>query len=400
MSRSKKFPKRLVVKEVNIENLNNNIFVSGVYEEAYIVFRYKNNVIGHSRFQVKSGVINVYDLYNFLPTLAENIWKIHFNSDSLQKYEYPSVSLVICTHDRTNDLKNCLESINNLLYENLEIIIIDNCPSNDSTRKLVEKYPSVIYIIEPNLGLDYARNKGLLVAKSDIIAFTDDDAVVDKYWLRELVKNFSDPSVGIVTGITMPNELETEAQILFEEISCFNRGFVKKEYDFLKINPVGAGQVGAGVNMAIRKSIVKEVGTFDVALDGGTVTYSGGDHEYFYRTLAKGYRIVYDPSALVWHTHRKNFESLKRTIYGYGVGVYSWWTRSLFREKEYSVIIVALCWFINYYIKRIIKSVLFLPNRIPFKYTLFELFGATIGPFNYLRSYYKSNKNQSKVLIS
>jgi GT2 family glycosyltransferase len=178
------------------------------------------------------------------------------------------------------------------------------------------------------LGLNVARNRALAEAQHDVVAFTDDDAVPDPAWLDSLLRNFNDPLVVCVTGLTMPLELETKSQEWFERYNPFSRGFRRTVYDNRYYHPIGAGRIGAGANMAFRRSVVEYVGFFDEALDGGTPTHSGGDTEMFSRILSQGYRIVYEPAALNWHCHRQTQEELRRTIYGYGVGVYAFWTRS------------------------------------------------------------------------
>src|SRR6266567_2037807 len=83
-----------------------------------------------------------------------------------------------------------------------------------------------------------------------IVAFNDDDALPDPNWLRVLLRNFADPLVVCVTGLTMPMELETEAQEWFERCSSFVRGFTRTVYDQTRLHPLAAGKVGAGANMA------------------------------------------------------------------------------------------------------------------------------------------------------
>ena len=74
----------------------------------------------------------------------------------------------------------------------------------------------------------------------------------------------------------------------------------------------------------------EEVGLFDEALDAGTPTRAGGDNDIFYRLLAAGHRIVYDPAALSWHRHRREWPELRRTVFGYGVA----WDESIPAQLE------------------------------------------------------------------
>ncbi|BDA72035.1 hypothetical protein CAL7716_062010 [Calothrix sp. PCC 7716] len=144
---------------------------------------------------------------------------------------FPLVTVAVCTRDRTSDLALCLEGIRQLDYPNLDILIVDNAPSDDATKQLVEEYPDIRYICEPRPGLDWARNRAIIEAKGEIIAYTDDDVVVDAGWVKALAKVFTENSeVMAVTGLVVPFELETEAQILFEIYGGFGRGFERKWY--------------------------------------------------------------------------------------------------------------------------------------------------------------------------
>ncbi len=181
-------------------------------------------------------------------------------------------------------------------------------------------------------------------------------------WLNALLSNFDDPMVAVVTGLTLPLELETGAQQWFEQTNSFGRGFVRKVFDLNTISPLAAGGVGAGVNMAIRRSALEEIGMFDELLDGGTSTLSGGDQEFFYRTLARGFRIVYEPKAVVHHKHRRDRQALRHTIYGYGVGLFAWWTRALLIEREFSLLLAAPSWFLQHHVRHLLRSLLQSPE--------------------------------------
>src|SRR5206468_10948801 len=112
-------------------------------------------------------------------------------------------------------------------------------------------------------------------------------------WLRALVRNFDDPLVYCVTGLTMPLQLEAEAQEWHERYTTFVRGFRRRVFDGATFNPTAGGQAGSGVNMALRRRVLQELGPFDEALDARTRTQSGGDGEMFSRILSSGYRMVF-----------------------------------------------------------------------------------------------------------
>jgi cellulose synthase/poly-beta-1,6-N-acetylglucosamine synthase-like glycosyltransferase len=208
--------------------------------------------------------------------------------------ETPLVTVAVCTRDRTEDLRVCLDALVRLDYPDLDMLVVDNAPSDDATKLLVEdSYPRVRYVREPRPGLDWARNRAIAEARGEIVAYTDDDVVVDPGWVWALVGAFGDSQVMAVTGLVVPYELETEAQVLLERYGGFGRGFVRRYWRIPDaktrqlVRYLGGGQYGAGANMAFRRSVFEDVGNFDPALDAGTSTKTGGDTEMFFRVLRK-----------------------------------------------------------------------------------------------------------------
>ncbi len=241
-----------------------------------------------------------------------------------------TVSVVVCTRDRPIDLKSCLESILNIDPAPGETIVIDNAPASELTRHVVGEFSGVRYVQEPRPGLDWARNRGLLESKGEIVAFTDDDVIVDTRWIGELVRAMdSQPKPGIVTGLIVPLEFESEAQEQFEIYGGFGRGFEQRSFFHprgegpMPWKFAGTGHLGSGANMAIHREVFEHLGGFAPELDTGTATEGGGDLEMYYRTLKGGYSITYHPSALVWHRHREDPEKLLRQIGSWGIGVFA-----------------------------------------------------------------------------
>lgn len=376
---------RTAVCEVQLEQLELGIGNLRGYERALVIFRARGQVVGQAWVPVMHGSIAPSTLRAHVPVTAWPLWQ-HNAAEASATGPLPSASVVVCTRDRTDDLVHCLPGLQRLAQQGHEIIIIDSCPSDQRTAELVARYPLIRYIHEPRPGAGIARNRGLLAATRDIIAYTDDDAQVDPGWLDALRRNFADPLVAIATGITMPLELETEAQLWFEETHGFARGFVRRSFDLGSINPLAAGLVGASVNMAVRRTMLRDIGLFDEALGPGTPACSGEDHEFYYRTLARGYRIVYDPAALVWHRHRREWDSLRRTIFGYGVGVFAWWMRAFLIEREMLLLKLAPRWFWQHHVHQLARALLRRPNHVPLDLAWAEFHGAVVGPGRYFAS--------------
>jgi len=220
-----------------------------------------------------------------------------------------SISVIVCTNRRPKKLRRCLAALQELDPFPTEIIVVDNAPDECYTRKVVEEFDGVLYCPEPAPGLSRARNTGILRSCGEILAFTDDDVLVHPHWLLWIQETLSQKTALGMTGLVLPAELETESQIQFEfEVGGFNRGYRPITFDSVFLNctlnlGVPVWRIGAGADMAFRRDAFKRVGLFDERLGAGASGCSE-DSEFWYRMLAAGMSIVYEPRAIVWHSHR------------------------------------------------------------------------------------------------
>lgn len=229
-----------------------------------------------------------------------------------------NISVVVCTRNRSMQLKKCLDSLLKQFSLPKEIIVVDNAPLDEETRKVCDSFAQVTYHKEPRPGLDIARNTGARLAQYPVIAYTDDDVVVDPFWSYRVWQSFQNPKIAALTGLVIAASLETESQQIFEEHWGFNKGYKDIYFDqaFLNRAAPAVWVIGAGANMAFRKSLLDEVGYFDERLDVGAAGCSG-DSEIWYRILAAGFTIQYNPRAVVYHEHRPEISALHRQLHQY-----------------------------------------------------------------------------------
>jgi GT2 family glycosyltransferase len=164
--------------------------------------------------------------------------------------------------------------------------------------------------------------------ESEIIAWIDDDETADPHWVCELVRGFTDtPEAGSVCGVMVPAELETPAQVWFEEYGGHSKGRGFRPATF---SPATAHEqspllplppFGTGGNMAMRRSALESIGRFDPALGAGTATMGAEDTRALTDLLLAGGTVRYQPSALTHHFHRREYAAFERQMYGYGVGL-------------------------------------------------------------------------------
>jgi glycosyltransferase involved in cell wall biosynthesis len=239
-----------------------------------------------------------------------------------------SVAAIICTRGRPELLRRALHSIVTQSHPPDEILVIENAPEDDALRTLEQEFPQARHVVEPVLGLDFARNRALHEARSDIVAFLDDDAVADHDWLRSLVAPFSATSVAACTGSILPLSLKTAGQRVFEANGgLFARGSkplrlprdVRERRLHGRRAPLIAWAVsaGSGCNLAVRRDVALWLGGFDEALDLGSVLPGGGDNDMVWRVLESGAEVVYEPRARVRHEHRRELERAFDQIVGH-----------------------------------------------------------------------------------
>jgi O-antigen biosynthesis protein len=247
-------------------------------------------------------------------------------------------TVVVATRDRPASLERCLRSILAMDRLPAEVIVVDNAPSDDAARAVVDGLAadaavSIRYVREDRSGLAIAHNAALAHVRTTVVAFTDDDVIVDSLWLGRLAGAFSAAEgIACVTGMIVPAELATREQLWIEQYAGFNKGFKRKLFDLADhrpndpLFPLTAGSLGSGANMAFTMSFLRQLGGFDVALGAGSGAFGGDDLAAFHDAIAGGWRLVYEPSAIVRHHHHRSYDSLRRQVYGYGAGLTAYLT--------------------------------------------------------------------------
>ncbi len=313
----------------------------------------------------------------------------------------PFLSVIIPTRERPDRMARCVRSILANVYPSTryEVIIADNVPRTNATAEVVAREfadAPVRYIREDSPGSASARNRGLTLAEGEIVAFTDDDVIADTHWLAELARAFScavEAPISCVTGLVMPMELTSQAQVWFEQYGGFSPGFERRLYNMSNhhphtpLYPFRAGIFGTGNNMAFRRRALAAIGNFDPALGNGTPALGGVDSEVLLRMILRGYTLLYEPSAIVHHAHRADYDGLRRQIYSYGVGLTAYYLKTLMSNPR----------IVPDFLRQIPQGLRFMlsphssmhSNKLtgyPRELTLLEFRGMLYGPLAYLRS--------------
>ena len=316
----------------------------------------------------------------------------------------PRISVVVSTCARTESVLRCIRSVLACDYEDFEVIVIENAPERSATAGAIAASfpdePALRYLEEPHVGLSHSRNAGLAWATGEVVAFTDDDVVVDRGWLRAIADGFA-PEVGCVTGLIMPLSFDNEFQVMFERFAAFGKGFVRREFSITdpptqhnRLLPYAAGHLGSGANMAFLTVLAREIGGLDPLLGVGTPTFGGEDIDILATVLLRGYKLVYEPAALIFHDHPRSYTGIRRRTFAYGVGLTAMLSKHLFvgpRRELVARIPAGIVYILDP------KSRKNAPrgSGYPLAYTMFEFLGMAVGPFAYIASAFLSLSRRS-----
>lgn len=219
----------------------------------------------------------------------------------------PFVSVVIPVLNGEGHLSACLDALRRMDYpaERHEILVVDN-GSTDRTADVLSRYP-VRALYEPRRGTSHARNRGIMAARGDIVAFTDADCVPTTGWLREIVRGFDASDVGGVAGEILPYPPKTPAERYAARIRHLSPGL----YMSREIFPFAVT-----ANLAFRREVFEKVGLLDVD------SPRGGESTDFCTRFFRGtgQRLELAPRAIVFHRHRSTAWELFKQQWGYGRG--------------------------------------------------------------------------------
>lgn len=238
-----------------------------------------------------------------------------------------TISIIICTYNRCESLKDTLDSLLNQENDgslDCEVIVVDN-NSKDKTKETIEHYLSQFngrlrYVLELNQGLSYARNRGIKESKGHIVAFTDDDVILDKNWLNNIARCFNDYHCDGIGGRILPLYNKNTPQWIKENNDILNGPILLYDYGE-NVTSYRAAELLPffGANMAYKRECFARFGLFrtDLGVGQGKI---GEDTEFFKRLEKAKMNLYYCGNALVWHKVKNSRLTLKY--------IAKWWIAS------------------------------------------------------------------------
>ena len=213
----------------------------------------------------------------------------------------PVLTVVVCTHDRPEDLGRCLQALADC-DAGVDVVVVDSA-SNPPCSSLVASFAGSIsaltYLYEPQPGLSRARNAGLRAATTELVAFVDDDAVVARDWAQRIAAPFADETVACVGGRCEPAFASARPRWLSDRLLQYagiTRFREAREARQRRDYPFGA-------NVAFRRGPLLHAGGFSERLGRTSRTLLSGEESLAIDRLREaGWRVWLEPSAVVEHT--------------------------------------------------------------------------------------------------
>jgi len=254
-------------------------------------------------------------------------------------YSPSGFTVVICTRKRAAGLERALASLADQQDDDFNVLVVDNAPEEDPLTRAVIDGTALArcrYVHEPRPGLSRARNRALDEVRTELVAWLDDDEVADPTWIHWVRLGFEHKSgPDAVCGVMLPAELETPAQVRFEQYGGFNkdRGLhpvvLRAGTETVRSPLYPRPNFGAGGNMAFRTRALRAVGGFDDCLGAGTLAQGCEETKVLADLLRAGSTVLHWPPAITWHFHRRTMEELEKQFFGYSAGLSAFYVSML-----------------------------------------------------------------------
>lgn len=218
------------------------------------------------------------------------------------------ISIIMVNYNGKEYFPECFQSLSLQTYDNYEIIVVDNCSTDGSVNALKRDY-SYVNVIESskNLGFGAGNNLGVAHSKGELIVFTNYDVVFDRFWLENLVSTaMLDSRIGLVSPKIMlydDKDLVNTCGLAFQYTGhAFTRGCGRHSDDFSNREQLASV---TGCAFLIKREVLDKVGTFDEEFQNfGRFFHSSlEDIDLGWRAQLAGYKIISEPSALMYHKY-------------------------------------------------------------------------------------------------
>jgi len=221
---------------------------------------------------------------------------------------FPLVSVIIPVHNRPDEIRECLASLDTVNYprDKMEVIVVDDA-STDHTREVVAEFPVRLISLNRNRQAPYCRNLAARRAKGELLAFIDSDCLATPEWLHELVPAFLDDTIGAVGGRVDGCSTEKLVDRYESTNSSLNMGD-----RFKRSQSQDRFFYVPSCNLLVRRNLFTKLNGFNERL------IVGEDVDLCWRLQDSGHDLEYRPAGTVFHKHRNRLKSFCQRRFDYG----------------------------------------------------------------------------------
>lgn len=265
------------------------------------------------------------------------------------------VSIIIPVLKINDYIRESIPEIAKLDFADYEVIVLPNIITDEDVREFA-KYPKVRLIATIESGPAFKRDFGARSATGDILAFLDDDAYPKTDWLTIALRHFdNDPKIAAVGGPAITPISDSIRQKASGAIFTSKLGGGNLTYRYWPGKKVLEVDDFPSVNLLVKKSVFNEIGGFD------SLYWPGEDTKLCHDIVTSGYKIIYDPRAIVWHHRRASLIKHLKQVSNYAIHR-------------------------GFFVKKYPANSLHFHYFAPSLFTLFLLSGLVLFPLNYLTS--------------
>jgi len=239
--------------------------------------------------------------------------------------ERAPLSVVVPSRDRPEMLARCLLSVRAALRDGDELVAVDSASRDAAAVAAAAEAAGATLVRVDEPGVNRARNAGWRITSHELVAFADDDVVVDRAWADQIVRGFYEyPETAFLTGrVGVPEGQQTEHEVA-----------VKDEPEAEALDRTSTGTLGHGASMAVRREALVAIGGWDEALGNGGRFRSAPEIDLFDRLFTSGRAGLYWPHARAWHDQWRSESQLLHLHWRYGVGAGARMAKLLRTDRE------------------------------------------------------------------
>jgi len=222
--------------------------------------------------------------------------------------EFPLISIIVVNYNGKRHLRECFNSLQNQSYprDSFEVILVDNGSTDGSVEYIRKSFPWIrILQLDKNYGFCKPNNEGVKVARGEYVVLLNNDTVVAKEWLLELVKGvLADDKVACCASKILYYDTRDMIQGAGGKITVIGGGFYRGygDKDGPKYDKFEYTGFGCGAGVLVKRDFFQNIGGFDEDYFA-----SGEEHDLGWKSWLYGYKVLYVPTAVMYHKESATF---------------------------------------------------------------------------------------------